>query len=106
MLFMWPRSFESFRVDEQVSLLWSFAVLSLPPPSLEVEGRLQAREAANLCWSMAIFERHSKALLIRCGKILEEGALEVHLNQYHLAHMAYQLEAAGREPFESFLRAS
>eukprot|EP00435_Cladocopium_sp_Y103_P039977 s111_g10.t2 len=96
------RSFDAFRVDEQVSLLWSFAIVSLPSdtlcssPCLKVAGsEMSAREAANLCWTLAVLGQHREDVLVESAKLLEaKGSqdLELHLAQWHYAFMAFKLE--------------
>ncbi|CAL1139081.1 unnamed protein product [Cladocopium goreaui] len=96
------RSLDAFRVDEQVSLLWSFAIVSLPSdtlcssPCLKVAGsEMSAREAANLCWTLAVLGQHREDVLVESAKLLEaKGSqdLELHLAQWHYAFMAFKLE--------------
>eukprot|EP00913_Durusdinium_trenchii_P002834 g2622.t1 len=91
------RSFDAFRADEQVSLLWSFAVLGVQWDELQVPAlpRLSAREAGNLCWSLAVLGHHHQEVLTGCAQMLEASFgsnLEVHMTQWHMAALAFKLE--------------
>ncbi|CAJ1408388.1 unnamed protein product [Effrenium voratum] len=84
----------AFQAPEAASLLWSFAQVSLQPTwHPEVPGT--AREAANVCWSLAVLGLHREDVLAHTAKLMEGDALEIHLAQWHLAFLAYKLEAAG-----------
>ncbi|CAJ1408387.1 unnamed protein product [Effrenium voratum] len=88
------RSLGAFQAPEAASLLWSFAQVSLQPTwHPEVPGT--AREAANVCWSLAVLGLHREDVLAHTAKLMEGDALEIHLAQWHLAFLAYKLEAAG-----------